>query len=164
MQNIKNAAGYLIDEYGVIVSQKRNYIMNGSISNTGYKQVHIRFDNGHRKTVKIHRLVALTFIPNPENKPQVNHIDGNKLNNHVSNLEWNTCKENLEHAVNVLKKDVYFKTGANHPNAKLNNKKVKKIREKYKKGGHTYRSLAKDYGVSSLVINQVIHNRIWVGV
>jgi hypothetical protein len=62
-------------------------------------------------------LVAETFIPNPNNKPHVNHKDGNKANNHVNNLEWVTDSENLIHSY----ANNYHKTGENHPNAKLSN-------------------------------------------
>lgn len=56
------------------------------------------FKNGKQRQYKIHRLVALSFIPNPENKSQVNHINGDKLNNSISNLEWCTSKENIRHS------------------------------------------------------------------
>lgn len=64
----------------------------------GYPTMHFYSEEGVRETVMIHRLVAEAFISNPEGKPTVNHIDGDKKNNKVSNLEWNTYGENQEHA------------------------------------------------------------------
>lgn len=63
----------------------------------GYVVVQLR-NRGKQKLCKVHRLVAVLFIPNPENKPQVNHKDGNKKNNRISNLEWATGAENMNHA------------------------------------------------------------------
>lgn len=70
------------------------------ISNTGYYNVKL-CNGGDRKYFFVHRLVATAFIPNKENKPQINHIDGNRLNNHVNNLEWVTMSENVLHAYNT---------------------------------------------------------------
>lgn len=69
----------------------------------GYCQVKFCV-NGVRSQPSLHRLIAEAFIPNPDNLPQVNHIDGDKLNNHVDNLEWCTCAENSQHRSRVLKK------------------------------------------------------------
>ena len=71
--------------------------MKLSINNSGYVQISL-FQNGKRKPVLVHRLVAENFLKNKENKPYVNHIDGNKLNNKMDNLEWCTCQENINHA------------------------------------------------------------------
>lgn len=67
------------------------------ISTTGYYNIKV-IVNSKRKNIKVHRLVAEAFIPNIDNKPHVNHIDGNKLNNCVTNLEWCDHKENMSHA------------------------------------------------------------------
>ena len=71
------------------------------INRCGYLYVNL-YKNLKRKTLTIHRIVATAFIPNPENKPHINHKDGNKLNNHVENLEWCNAKENENHKRNVL--------------------------------------------------------------
>jgi len=102
---------YQISRFGQVkrVSQdkktrriRNKYIppLKKTIGTTGYYHVHLAVDKNH-KNYRVHRLVAAAFIPNPENKPCINHIDGNKLNNHVSNLEWCTMKENSQHAVRI---------------------------------------------------------------
>ena len=78
----------------------REKMLKQNLTKKGYCNVKL-YKNGKGKTYKIHRLVAKTFIPNPENKPQVNHIDGNKQNNCVSNLEWNTNEENFNNAIKI---------------------------------------------------------------
>ena len=79
-------------------------LLTPSISEDGYASIKLTNDDG-KKTFRVHRLVASEFIPNPKDKETVNHIDGNKLNNRVENLEWNTREENMQHAYdNGLKK------------------------------------------------------------
>lgn len=83
---------------GCVKKEKPEQIMKCRLAkNTGYCLVKL-IKNGNEKHVYIHRLVAEAFIPNPNNLPQVNHKDGNKENNCVSNLEWVTAKENIIHA------------------------------------------------------------------
>ena len=74
----------------------------------GYLRVYL-YKNGKRKHHKIHRLVAKAFIPNPEDKPQVNHKDGNKKNNSITNLEWVTDEENKLHRESISGQDTPYK-------------------------------------------------------
>ena len=75
------------------------------------------FENKKQKSFGVHRLVAMAFIPNPDSKPEVNHIDGDKKNNKVNNLEWVTSSENVQHAVYVLGK----KPNGGRPKRKVKN-------------------------------------------
>jgi hypothetical protein len=75
------------------------------VQNSGYKIVNLKVD-GKQHNHLVHRLVAASFVPNPENKKFVNHIDGNKLNNEVSNLEWCTRSENMKHANEIGLADI----------------------------------------------------------
>jgi endogenous inhibitor of DNA gyrase (YacG/DUF329 family) len=96
---IKDFPNYLVLDSGEIYSIKSEKLMTGGVisSGKGYRAVTL-MNNGIQYNKTIHRLVAKTFIPNPENKPEVNHIDGNTINNHFTNLEWTTRSENQQHA------------------------------------------------------------------
>ena len=87
---------YQVSTCGNLYSSYVKRKLQLSLDQYGYKQV-ILVNNGVRKRHLLHRMVAQAFIPNPENKPQVNHLDENKTNNNVSNLEWVTSKENINH-------------------------------------------------------------------
>ncbi len=95
--DIKNFPEYRINKYGDIWSVKYQNYLKGSYN--PYHSV-VLVKNGKYKNKYIHRLIAENFIPNPENKPQINHKDGDKKNNSIDNLEWCTSKENIQHAHN----------------------------------------------------------------
>lgn len=92
---------YLISDKGEVFSVVKGKIRPSHYDKDGYKIITF-MTKEFNKTCKIHRLVAQAFIPNPENKPQVNHIDGNKGNNIVDNLEWVSMSENVRHAYEKL--------------------------------------------------------------
>lgn len=91
---------YEVSTHGQVHNKSNGITLKYGMSTTGYRQVSI-YSNGKRKQQPIHRLTAQTFLLNPDNKPVVNHKDGNKLNNHISNLEWVTYSENAIHSVNT---------------------------------------------------------------
>lgn len=108
---------------------RKGKYLKATVNRCGYFIVELS-KNGTRKTTTIHRLVASAFIDNPHNKPCVNHIDGNKQNNYISNLEWCTHSENIKHAFdNGLKVCKYGKEHHNHKiinQYDLNNNFIKK--------------------------------------
>lgn len=95
---VTNHAMYLISNHGRVKSLIKNRMLSGTIDSDGYL-VFTFYTNGSCKKMQAQRLVALHFIENTLSKPTVNHKDGNKLNNHFSNLEWATWSEQNHHAI-----------------------------------------------------------------
>ncbi len=109
--------GFFLENYNIfkdgrIVNKNTDKILKHDINYDGYHRVCL-WKNNMSKKYLVHRLVAQKFIPNPFNKPEVNHIDGNKSNNDVSNLEWVTTKENAIHAYHILKGKNYLRNQKN---------------------------------------------------
>lgn len=114
-KEIENFPGYFVSDTGEVKStkywgqfkrQNSDGLLNQRTYKAGYKYVNL-YKNGHMYSVKVHRLVAQAFIPNPNNYPQVNHIDEDKSNNCVENLEWCSVEQNLSH--NDLQKRAHLK-------------------------------------------------------
>lgn len=103
---VKGYENYIISTDGKVKNIITGKILKGGQNQKGYLQVQL-YKNGKRIQPFIHKLVAEAFIDNPDNKPQVNHIDGNKTNNNISNLEWCDNRENQNHAIkNHLRKNL----------------------------------------------------------
>lgn len=146
------------------VHDRQGLPIKQNLKQNGYLQVGLR-KHGKRKWFGVHRLVAIHFIENPDNKPQVNHIDGNKLNNTVENLEWVTGGENQTHAVKMglrimprgEKNSSYGKYGAD-------SKSAKPVIRRDPKTGETklYKAkiLAKEEGFDVTSISKCCHGKL----
>lgn len=160
---------YYVTETGEVWSKKyhRGHNPNCELKqlksykiNKGYLMVNLTIDE--KKIHKlVHRLVGEVFILNPENYSQINHIDGDKLNNHVSNLEWCTASYNIKHSFEIgLNKPSYIK-GEKHGCSKLTNEQVLEIRELYSTKNYSQRQLGKKFGVALGLINNIINRKNW---
>lgn len=121
-KDIKNYEGlYKISSFGCVLSLTTNKILSSAASKKGYETVNLS-KNGKEKTHSVHKLVASHFIDNPESKKYVNHIDYNKLNNRVDNLEWVSAKENSQWSLeNNRKGQLKSSKAENHYINKRNN-------------------------------------------
>lgn len=149
---------YTIDESGNVYSAINNIIRKPSNHRQGYKLIML-FKDGKKKCHLVHRLVAKTFIPNSDNKATVNHIDGDKKNNHISNLEWATQTENGNHAIRTGLR--IMPVGENHHHSILTVELIEKIKAKYVKGVYGYKCLEKEFGIKWCTIAAVLTERNW---
>jgi plasmid maintenance system antidote protein VapI len=147
---IQDAPGYSVSDCGKVFSKRGEVLSH--INAKGYRQIKI----GNYGAKRLHRLVASAFIENPFQLKEVNHIDGDKLNNHVSNLEWCSRKQNMAHAFATGLCKVVF--GENAPASKLSDSDVAEIKRLYvpRSKDFSCTALGKRYGVDQSRIHQIV--------
>ena len=128
----------------------------------GYEIATIYLD-GKRYDFKVHRLVASAFIPNPNNKPEVNHRNGNKKKNNKGNLEWVTNQENITHSI-VTGLKVMDQDGDKNPMNKYPKKIIKKICKALEKNEMTLKEISKKYDVPVPTISSILNKHQWLDV
>jgi len=153
---------HAINKKGEVIRIRTRKVIKPSINKKGYFQVCLQ----NKKSYRIHRLVAELFVPNPDNKPQVNHLDGNKLNNHFTNLKWVTNEENQKHAIDnglwdgISSKLSKKQMGEGNSAAKLKESDVLTIYELLK-NGVSVGVIAKKYNVNHSNISSIKAGKSW---
>jgi predicted XRE-type DNA-binding protein len=128
-------------------------VLKASVNSHGYRQYVLYLKSGKQKTILEHRLFAICFLNNSEDKEQVNHIDGNKSNNLLSNLEWMTPKENTQHAFRTGLSKLLF--GDKARNMKLRDSEIHIIFN-MRKTGMTQKAIGLHFGVSQSQISAIL--------
>lgn len=143
--------GYAVSPCGRIYSWRTKRFLRFATHRQGYQRARLYRGNGVQHSVLVHRLVAQGFIPNPRRAPEVNHIDGDKRNNRVTNLQWVTSSENSLHAVRTgLRPSPH---GVLSHRAKLNVAQVQRIRRA--SSAVSSPSMAREFGVTDKTIYQI---------
>lgn len=174
-KEIKGYPDYMVSSNGRVWSKtrvifrpqgsylKKGRVLKGRDDTHGYLTLRLVNENG-QKHHKIHRLVAENFLKNTEMKREVNHINGVKTDNKVSNLEWVTSKENKTHAWNMglyKKQDRSKYSGENCGTSKFKEHQIIEIRRIYKLGGISQKALGEIYGTSQAQIHYIVNNITW---
>jgi hypothetical protein len=150
---------YEVSSFGEVRKKATKTLVGQWANSNGYMIVRL---SKPRKQFRVHRLVALAFISNPNDKSFINHIDANKSNNSVGNLEWCDQLGNLNHARALGRiKDDYW-VGKRSPNAKLSNEMAKVIKDEYKNGKTSWIKLSKKYNVNKRTVGRIIKGESYV--
>lgn len=157
---IAEANMYEVSDHGHVRRIKTGRILKPYLNKKINGYVYVKLQVG-LKQVGFHVgvLVGRYFVSNPENKPTVNHEDGNKKNNHYKNIKWATYKENSLHAVSLGLTQI----GTQRPDAKLTGSDVIKVREMYSNGCPIFQ-IACDFKVSDTLVGKVVHNKSYKNV
>jgi hypothetical protein len=149
---IANYPAYEINKLGQIRSlrSKTKKNLKPVDNGLGYKRVSLTKD-GEAVSYYIHRLVAQTFLPNPENKPEVNHLNGKKDDNRLENLEWSTKAENLKHAA----ENGFMSSGEDHYRNTLSDQQVRDIRE-MKAAGIMQKDIAALFNTTPMNVSYIV--------
>jgi predicted XRE-type DNA-binding protein len=169
IKSIQGFPGYFISDDGRVLSKIGNGNMVGYLKKTakemrlkadhnGYNVICLRKDK-KRRYLKVARLVAMNFIQNIGNKPQVNHKNGIKNDDRKSNLEWCTASENVKHSYSVLGK--IGPRGEKCGTSKLNSKQINLIRHLKKIGTMTQKEIAKIFKVDQSNISHIFSGKTW---
>jgi hypothetical protein len=152
---IEGYEDYVVYNDGTIFSLKSKINMSLQKDTNGRLMVKLCNGKDDTKLHSISRLVAKHFIPNPVNKPEVNHIDGNVENNRIENLEWVNPKENIQHKIHQLGKD---HRGSKNGMAKLKLEQVEKVKELYN-SGYKQKEIGKMFNISQGKISDIINGK-----
>jgi len=154
---------YEINNNGDIRSTKTKQKMHQSKAGAGYLRINAWINKKHI-TKYVHRLVAEIFIGSCPNNMEVNHIDGNKLNNNVSNIEYISHSENLKHAIKIgIRKPSHISrnVGENHGLSKLTNNDVIEMRRLWDTGNYTQSELSKTFGINFRRVSCIVRGDSW---
>jgi hypothetical protein len=157
---------YEVSNYGKVrsidrIHPNRRGIISGKLllqgkNKKGYPEVKL-CENNKQEARNPHRLLALAFIPNTNDLPQVNHIDGNKLNNHISNLEWISNSDNMRHAYRLGLK---CSKGENNSNCKITDNQVTQIKLIYNTGKSS-KYISEELDIKLHIVRQIISGKSW---
>ena len=167
IKDIREFKDYTIDTEGNVYSKRKHKYLKQTINKYGYCKVTLQKDK-YKKMYSVHRLVAETFISNYNKLPQVNHIDGNKQNNHVANLEWCTAKHNMNEAVRTglfdnckkIQKENAVKNNLNKYHILANEVTKKKVAQYDKQNNllNTYESISEASRKTGITITSISYS------
>lgn len=149
---------YEINRFGVIRNRKTGKVKSQYPSNGGYYFVTLHKENQGGKPRRVHRLLAEAFIPNPQQKPCINHINGNRGDYSLENLEWCTHDENMKHA---FRTGLVNNTGERNGQAKISTEIAKKIKLLLASRKLTQQKIAERFGISRSLVLGIKLGRLW---